>query len=228
MRLVSSVLMGSVAAAYISATAIHAAEDKFVYADFERVEGNRPVSNQGGLIQLFGYQESASHKSTFKGADGANPPTPELVRIKKDDPNHAAKFDYNLLAPNGFTGVVLEIHGHPDADGKPVADDVSAYTALLMDVYATGVDAMRIEIISHGFGMELQGGYPQITFKVQPGMHTYKASLKAFEQPSWQDVHLDFKKLLKNLTSVNLSAFCDQCEINKMGMVVVDNVVFEK
>ena len=228
MRIISSVVIGAMVAAWISAPAIHAAEDKLVYADFERIEDNRPVSNQGGLIQLFGYQESASHKSTFKGVDGANPPTPELVRIKKDDPNRAAKFDYNLLAPNAYTGVVLEIHGRPDADGRAVADDVSAYKTLLMDVYATGVDAMRIEIVSHGFGMELQSGYPQITFKVQPGMHTYKALLKAFEQPSWQDVHLDSRKLLKNLTSVNLSAFCDQCEINKMGMVVVDNVVFEK
>ena len=59
-------------------------------------------------------------------------------------------------------------------------------------------------------------------------MHTYKAALKAFEQPQWQDLHVDSKKLLKNLTAVNLSAFCDQCEINKVGVVVVDNVAFEK
>jgi hypothetical protein len=228
MRLISSVMVGGLIVAWASAPPMHAAEDKLVYADFEKVENNRPVSAQGGMIQLFGYQESEAHKATFKGLEGATPPAPELVRIKKDDQNRAAKFDYSLLAPNGYTGVVLEIHGHADADGKPVADDVSAYKSLLMDVYATGIDAMRIELISHGFGMELQSGYPQLTFKVQPGMHSYKALIKAFEQPSWQDVHLDSKKLLKNLTSVNLTAFCDQCEINKMGMVVVDNVVFEK
>jgi len=228
MRLSSSVIIGCVLAA-MAFTRTHAAEDaKLVYADFERIENGRPVSNQGGLIQLFGVQESEAHKSTFKGLDGASPPAPELVRIKKDDPNRAAKFEYSLLGPQNYASVILEIHGHPGADGKPVGDDVSAYKSLLMDVYATGITAMRLELISHGFGIELQGGYPQLTFKVQQGMHTYKAALKAFEQPQWQDVHIDSKKLLKNLTSVNLSAFCDQCEINKMGLVVVDNVVFEK
>ena len=28
--------------------------DKFIYADFETVKDNRPVSNRGGLVQLFG------------------------------------------------------------------------------------------------------------------------------------------------------------------------------
>lgn len=228
MRVISVVMIGCVAAV-LTLTRTHAAEDsKLVFADFEKIDNDRPVSNQGGLIQLFGVQESEGHKSTFKGLEGANPPAPELVRIKKDDQNRAAKFDYTLLAPQAYASVILEIHGHPDADGKPVGDDVSAYKSLLMDVYATGITAMRIELISHGFGIELQAGYPQLTFKVQPGMHTYNAALKAFEQPQWQDVHIDSKKLLKNLTSVNVSAFCDQCEINKTGVVVVDNVVFEK
>src|SRR5262245_53521197 len=228
MRIISSVIFGCVLAALAFTNTLAADDTKLVYADFERIENDRPVSNQGGLIQLFGVQESEAHKSTFKGLGGANPPAPELVRIKKDDPNRAAKFEYSLLGPQNYASVILEIHGHPDADGKPIGDDVSDYKALLMDVYATGVTAMRIELISHGFGIELQAGYPQLTFKVQPGMHTYKATLKAFEQPQWQDVHIDSKKLLKNLTSVNLSAFCDQCEINKMGLVVVDNVAFEK
>jgi hypothetical protein len=30
------------------------------------------------------------------------------------------------------------------------------------------------------------------------------------------------------ITSINLTAFCDQCEANKQGMVIVDNIVFEK
>ena len=110
MRVISSVMIGSVLAAMVFAKVIHAAEDKLVYADFEKVENNRPVSSQGGLIQLSGFQESEAHKSTFKGIDGANPAAPELVRIKKDDPNKAAKFDYSLMAPNGYAGVVLEIH----------------------------------------------------------------------------------------------------------------------
>ena len=34
--------------------------------------------------------------------------------------------------------------------------------------------------------------------------------------------------IFKQLTSVNLTAFCDQCEANRQGMVIVDNVIFEK
>jgi hypothetical protein len=228
MRVISSVIIGSILAAWTSAAAITAAEDKLVYADFERVENNRVVSNQGGMIQLSAYQETQTHQSTFKGVEGLNPPGPELVRIKKDDPNHATKFDYALMSPNAFAGVVLEIQGHPMADGKPVSDDVSGYTSLLMDVYATGIDALRIETISNGFGIDMSFGYPQLTFKVQPGMHTYKALFKAFSQPDSAPIKVDTKKILKNLTAVKLIAFCDGCQTNKQGMVVVDNVVFEK
>ena len=41
-----------------------------VYADFEKIENNRPVSARGGAIQLFAYEESGVHKSTFKGLEG--------------------------------------------------------------------------------------------------------------------------------------------------------------
>jgi hypothetical protein len=39
-------------------------------------------------------------------------------------------------------------------------------------------------------------------------------------------LYADFEKL--ELTSINLTAFCDQCDTNKAGMVIVDNMVFEK
>jgi hypothetical protein len=41
-------------------------------------------------------------------------------------------------------------------------------------------------------------------------------------------VKVDAKEILQRLTSINVTAFCDQCEANKQGMVVVDNLVFEK
>src|SRR3989442_2179459 len=66
----------------------------FVYADFETVQNKRPVSNRGGLIQLISYEETTP--SHFKGLANASPAAPELVRTKKDDPNHAIAFDYQL------------------------------------------------------------------------------------------------------------------------------------
>jgi hypothetical protein len=200
-----------------------------VYADFERIEKNRPVSARGGLIQMYANEESHTHKSTFKGMEGADPPAPELVRLKKDDPNHAAKFDYMLFAPNDWAGVTLEIHGLPDADGKPVPEDVSAYKTLSLQVYATGIQILRLEAISGERGKDMANQYPQMQFKVRPGLSTYKVPLSAFAQPSWvTDRRVDPKDIFRKLTSINLTAFCDQCQLNQQGMVVVDNVQFEK
>ena len=200
-----------------------------VYADFEKLENNRPVSTRGGFIQMHAYQQSDIHKSTFKGMDGAVPPAPELVRIKKDDPNRAMKFDYSLRAPNQWAGVVVEIHGRPDVDGKMVPDDVSGFKTLSLQVYATGIEILRLEAISQGRGKDLATVYPQMTFKVKPALNTYKVPLRGFTQPAWAtDVRVDPKDIFRELTSINLTAFCDQCEANKQGMIIVDNIVFEK
>ena len=202
---------------------------KLVYADFERTEGNRPVSARGGLIQMFAYEESAVHKSTFKGLEGAEPPAPELVHVKAGDPNHAMKFDYALHAPNDWAGVVVEIHGLPDVDGKPVAEDVSGYKYLSLQVYATGIEILRLEAVSGVRGKDAATTvHPLMTFKVRPGFNTYQVPLKGFTQPAWANVRVDANDIFKKLTSVNLTAFCDQCEFGKQGIVIVDNVVFEK
>jgi hypothetical protein len=200
-----------------------------VYADFEKMENNRPVSARGGLVQLYGYEESRVHKSTFKGLEGAAPPAPELVHIKKGDPNRAMKFDYSLLAPNQWAGVTVEIHGLPDAGGAAVPEDLSGFKTLSLQVYATGVPILRLEAISGERGRDMGMQYPQMTFKVREGFNTYKVPLDAFRQPAWvTDRRVDPKDIFRKLTSINLTAFCDQCELNRQGMVIVDNMVFEK
>jgi hypothetical protein len=191
-----------------------------LYADFEKMEDNRPVSARGGVIQIYGYEESGVHKSTFQG--------PELVHVKKDDPNHALKFDYSLRAPNQWAGVVVEIHGLPDVDGKMVPDDVSGFKTLSLQVYATGIEILRLEAISKGRGKDLGMVYPLMTFKVRPGFNTYKVPLKGFTQPAWATIRIDPKEIFKSLTSIKLTAFCDQCERNQEGVVIVDNLIFEK
>jgi hypothetical protein len=199
-----------------------------VYADFEQTESNRPVSARGGLIQLFAYQESDVHKSTFKGMEGADPPAPELVHVKPGDPNHAMKFDYSLRAPNQWAGVSVEIHGRPDVDGRAVPDDVSGFRVLSLQVYATGIQILRLEAISRTRGKDSGAVNPIMTFKVRPGFNTYQVPLKGFTQPAWAPVRVDAKDIFKELTAISLTAFCDQCELNQEGMVIVDNVVFEK
>ena len=199
-----------------------------VFADFEKLENNRPVTARGGLIQMYGYQESQIHKSTFKGQEGADPPAPEIVRVKKDDPNHAMKFDFALFAPNQWAGVTVEFHGLPDADGRPVPEDVSGFKTLSLEIYATGIEILRLEAIANERGKDMAMAYPQTTFRVRSGLNTYKVPLKNFNQPAWVEVKVDAKEILKRLTSINLTAFCDQCQTNKQGMVVVDNLVLEK
>lgn len=204
--------------------------NKLVYADFEQVEKGRPVSTRGGLIQLYAYEENMVRKSTFKGLEGADPPAPELVRIKKDDPNRAMKFDYSLLAPNQWAGVTAEVHGLPDANGQAVAEDVSGFKTLSLQVYATGLPILRLEAISGERGKDMSMQYPMYTFKVLPGLNTYKVPLTGFQQPAWvpNERRVVPKDILKKLTSINLTAFCDQCEQNRQGMVIVDNMIFEK
>lgn len=198
--------------------------DKFVYADFESMKDSRPVSSRGGFIQLISYQESTPSK--MKGLANSNPPAPELVRLKPDDPSHAAAFDYELY-PNQYAGVGIQIGGLPDKDGKPVADDLSAYKFLSMDIYATGVPRLRVEVTSRGQGINMNSGFPSSVIKLKPGLNTYKIPLNSMAQPQWADIKIGTKDLLKKLTGVNVTAFCESCAPTK-GTVVVDNVVFEK
>jgi hypothetical protein len=207
-----------------AAAAQSVSDDKhFVFADFEKADENKkPISARGGEIGLFPYQSQGSKEAEAKG--------PELVHIKKDDPNHLLKFDYALFAGAEWTGVVLEIHGQPDVDGKMVADDLSGYKTLSIDCYETGVSIVRVEIVSQGRGKENAIQPPQDTFKVREGLNTYKIPLKAFSQPEWvKDERVDPKEILRNLTSIKISVFCENhCEANKQGMMILDNIVFEK
>ena len=205
--------------------------DKLVYADFDVIKDKRPVSTRGGYVQIFSGSENSANPPQFTGMTGTNN-APELVRLKPDDPNRAATFSYSLTSPNNYANVTLEIHGLPDRDGKLVADDVSAFKNLTFQIYAkgtpspTGVQYMRVELTSHGQGINLQYGFPQAAFKLGPtGFNTYKIPLKSLAQPSWVDDKVDTKDVLKKLTSVQISVYCNQCTpIN--GMVVIDNVEF--
>jgi len=200
-------------------------DDKFVYADFEKAENGRAVSNNGGLVQIY-----TAHESTpvnFKGLANANPGAPELIVLKDAPQNHLASFEYNLVGPNQWANVTLEIQGRPLKDGKPVADDVSGYKQLSLQLYATGVDSVRVEFVSHGQGINLTAGFPQLPIRVKSGLNTYVIPLKGLGQPSWVQERVDTKEVLRKLTAISISAYCDQCT-PKQGMILVDNLVFQK
>lgn len=200
--------------------------DQFVWADFEDTQNKRPVSKHGGMVQIVSYQETTPSK--FKGMADTSPPAPDFVKFKPDDPNHAIGFDYELYAPNQYAGVGVEVHGQPDKDGKSVADDLSAYKFLTMQVYATGVQALRVEIMSRGQGINLTAGFPQMTFKIKPGLNTYKIPLGSLSQPSWQQTRVGAKDILKKLTAVSVTAYCEGQCAPIHGTVVLDNMMFQK
>ena len=112
-------------------------------------------------------------------------------------------------------------------DGKPVADDVSGYKQLSLQLYATGSDYVRVEFISHGQGINLEAGFPQVPLKIKPGLNTYLIPLKGVSQPSWVQQRVDTKEVLKKLTAISISAYCNQCT-PQQGMVAVDNLIFQK
>jgi hypothetical protein len=201
------------------------AGDKFVYADFEKVENGRAVSNGGGLVQIYTAQESTPVK--FKGLTNTNPGAPELIVLKDAPQNHLASFEYSLVGPNQWANVTVEIQGRPFKDGKPVADDVSGYKQLSLQLYATGVDSLRVEFISHGQGINLTSGFPQLPIRLKPGLNTYLIPLKGLSQPSWAQERVDTKDVMKKLTAISVSAYCNQCT-PQHGMVLVDNLVFQK
>jgi hypothetical protein len=200
-------------------------QSKLIYADFEKVENGRPVSNGGGMIQIFTGQESTPVK--FKGLANASPGAPEVVRLKDNDANHLATFDFSLFGPNQWANVTLEVHGHADKNGQTVADDVSVYKNLSLQMYVTGVDYVRVEFISHGQGIMLDYGFPQLAVKLKPGLNTYLIPLKGLLQPGWVQTRVDTKEVMKKLTAVSISTYCEQCAPQK-GTVVVDNLVFQK
>ena len=203
-------------------------DKKLVYADFEQVVDGKPVSSRGGSVQLFGYSENPTRPPVFKGAPNIDPPVPELVRTKPDDPNRMAKFDFELVTPNQWSGVTIEIKGQADKEGQTPPDDMSEYKTLSLEVFATGVNNIRVEVLSRGWGINPNDANPQITFIPKKGLNTYKVELKKFAQPAWvTETRIDPKDVLKKMTALSISAYCDDCRPTK-GMMVVDNVVFEK
>ena len=206
------------------ASSSSAQDDKFIYADFEKAENGRAVSNNGGFVQIYTAQESVAVK--FKGLANANPGAPELIVLKDAPGNHLASFEYNLLGPNQWANVTLEVQGHPTKDGKSVADDVSGYKQMTLQLYATGVDSLRVEFVSHGQGININAGFPQLPIRLKSGLNTYVIPLKGLSQPSWAE-KVDTKEVLKKLTAISVSAYCNQCT-PQQGMVLVDNIVFQK
>jgi hypothetical protein len=198
---------------------------KLIYADFQNSQNGRPMSNRGGTVRLNRWSQNPANPPEFHGMDKADPPAPALARVT--DTDVAAAFEYEMRIPNEWEGVNLEIYGQPEKDGKPAADDVSGFKFITFRLFAKGPRQVRLELITRGYGANLEAGYPSANIQVSSGFNTYKLKLSDFNQPDWARP-LDLKQdVLKKLTSVTIGVTCDKCTIEK-GTVVVDNIAFEK
>jgi hypothetical protein len=216
---------GSVAA-QSGDTAKPADASAFVYADFDNIGTGQPVSKGGGVTRLNRYAQNMANAPKMMGFENSDPPAPAGARVT--DNNTAAAFRYELRQPNEWAGVNMEVFGHPAQDGKLVGDDVTGYKLISMQIMAKGPKSIRIELISRGLGYDLEGGYPAVTFRLKEGFAIYKLKLDSFRQPEWAR-HIDFKKdVLAKLTSVTVGVFCEGGCTPENGMVVVDNIMFEK
>jgi hypothetical protein len=219
-----------IAASLLSAQASNQAkpeepgESKLIYADFQNLQNGRPVSKRGGAARLNKFSENAANAPRVRGLE-SDPQAPAAARVTDQDT--AAAFEYELRPPNEWAGVNLEIFGQPEKDGKLVPDDVSGYKFITMRLFAKGPKSIRIELITRGYGANLESGYPQATFRVSTGFTNYRLKLDSFIQPEWAS-RLDLKKdVLRKLTSITIGVFCEKCTAES-GTVVVDNVAFEK
>src|SRR5260221_5100898 len=143
---------------------------KFVYADFQNVQGGRPISKHGGMTRLNHYSQNEANPPQFRGLENANPPAPAFARVTADDV--AAAFDYEWRIPNEWAGVNIEIFGHPEKDGKLMPDDVSAYKYITLRVFATGAQYIKLVLITRGQGANLESAYPTASFRVSPGFNS--------------------------------------------------------
>jgi hypothetical protein len=199
---------------------------RLVYADFQNLQNGRPVSARGGRTQLNRYAQNMANAPKFRGLENSEPPAPAPARGKADDPNIAAAFEYEVRIPNEWAGVHMEVFGNPEKDGKLVADDVSGYKFITMQIFAKGPKSIKLELISRGHGLDLEAGYPAATFRLTPGFNTYKMKLDSFRQPGWaQPINIK-KDILQKLTSVTIGVHCDKCEMES-GTILVDNIGFE-
>jgi hypothetical protein len=218
-------LMGGSVLAQDTSKAAEADTSKLVYADFQNSQNGRPVSKRGGMTRLNRWSQNPANPPEFHGMEKADPPAPALARVT--DTDVAAAFEYEMRIPNEWEGVNLEVFGQPEKDGKLQADDVSGYKFITFRLFAKGPRQIRLELITRGYGSNLEAGYPIANITVSPGFNTYKLKLDSFNQPQWA-TPLDLKQdVLKKLTSITVGVACDKCTIEK-GTVVVDNIAFEK
>src|SRR5262245_43197550 len=73
------------------------ADEKLVYADFQKLENGRLVSSRGGRTQLNRWAQNMGAAPKMVGLENVDPPGPAPTRVTDQDT--AAAFQYEMRMP---------------------------------------------------------------------------------------------------------------------------------
>ncbi len=199
------------------------ASQRLLYADFEKLnKDNRPISSREGQIMFDANAPSGKPKIT-----------PQMFGVQAPLTQRLG-FQFEITAPNAWAEASMKIVGMKDKGrlddwAKTLlvkAEDVTVYKFLSLDLGAAGTNQIRVRVISEGNGVDAGSAHPEKTIQVTSSLTTYKIPLADFKQPTgdWVTKKVTTEQVLKKLTGIQLSV----TQVPSKGIVVVDNVAFEK
>ncbi|HZS03580.1 MAG TPA: hypothetical protein VFD58_01780 [Blastocatellia bacterium] len=198
---------------------------KLVYADFEQLDKDkRPISaREGKIIFDAGAQNNDRKPKLAPRLLGAQGPLTQRIG-----------FEFEIFEPNTWAEASIKIIGLKDKGrlddwAKTLivrAEDLSAYSAVTVDIGAAGVSQVRIRLLSEENGIDAGGAFPERYLDITNELRTYRIPISEFKQPTgdWVKKKVTTEQVMKKLTAVQVSVV----KVPSKGFVVLDNIAFEK
>lgn len=198
---------------------------KLNYADFEKLsKENRPLSTRDGQIIFEANAENPLNKPKITPRM-FGPQAPLTQRLG---------FAFEITKPNNYAEASLTIVGLKDKGrlddwAKTLivkAEDITPYKSLALEIGAAGVTQVRLRLLSEGNGVDAGGAPPESFLTITNELKPYKVALTDFKQATgdWVKKKVTTEQVLKKLTGVQISV----TQVPAQGIVIVDNVAFEK
>jgi hypothetical protein len=201
------------------------AAQRLVYADFEQLDKDkRPISARGGKVVFDAAAQNGANKPKI-APRMFGPQGPLTQRLG---------FEFEIEKPNDWAEASMKVIGLKDKGrlddwAKTLlvkSEDLSQYSKLSLDIGAVGVTQVRIRLLSEGNGVDAGGAHPEAFLQVNNELKNYQLPLGGFKQPTgdWVRKKVTTEQVIKKLTAVQISVI----QTPAKGMVVVDNIAFEK
>ena len=198
---------------------------RLLYADFEQLDKDKHLqSARAGKVVFDSAAQNPSKKPVI---------TPKLLNAQ-GPLSQRVGFEFDIAEPNSWAEASMKIVGLKDKgyldDAAHTlivkAEDLSQYTNLSLEIGAAGITQVRVRLLSEGNGVEAGGAYPEQFLTITNELKPYRLPLNAFKQPvgDWVKKKVTTEQVLKKLTGIQISV----TQVPARGMVVIDNVAFEK